>query len=104
MTRDRHMVREKENIENFVSCRMALSVMILSDLESQNRFRFVLLLRCIRAAYCCRHAVVEWSVYPCGLLLQTCSCGVVGPSTRPIAIGVMVEQPGGQRTGSALLF
>ena len=24
---------------------------------------------------------------------------VIGPSTRPIAIGAVVEQPGGQRTG-----
>ena len=31
-----------------------------------------------------------------GLLLQTRSCGVVGPSMRPIAIGAMVEQLGGQ--------
>jgi len=41
---------------------------------------------------------------PRGLLLQTRSCGVVGPSMRPIAIGAMVEQPGGQRTDSALLL
>ena len=31
----------------------------------------------------------------CGLLLQTRSSGVVGPSTRPIATAAMVEQPGG---------
>ena len=41
---------------------------------------------------------------PRGLLLQTRSCGVVGASTRPIAIRALGEQPGGQRTGSALLF
>ena len=63
------MVREKENMGNFVSCRMALSVMTLSDLESQNRFRFVLLLRCIHAAYCYRRVAVAWSVRLRGVLL-----------------------------------
>jgi len=90
----------------------------------------------VHAAYCYRLAAVAWSVRPCGLLLQTRSCGVVGPSMRPIAtdaqqwrgrsthaayllqtrssgvvgppmrpiaIEAMVEQPGGRRTGSALL-
>jgi len=32
------------------------------------------------------------------------SSGTVWQSTRPIAIGAAVEQPGGQRTGCALLF
>ena len=36
--------------------------------------------------------------HPCVLLLQTRSSGAVCLSTRPIAIGAMVEQPGGQRT------
>jgi len=40
---------------------------------------------------------------PRGLLLQTRSSGVACTSWR-IAIGVMVEQPGGQRTCSALFF
>ena len=65
--------------------------------------------RSIHAAYCYRRAAVAWSVHPCGLLLQTHSSGVVGPSMRPIAtdtqqwrgltihIGTVVEQPGGQR-------
>jgi len=39
----------------------------------------------IHAAYCYRLAAVVWSVHPCGLLLQTSSCGVVGPTMRPIA-------------------
>jgi len=39
----------------------------------------------IHAAYCYRRAAVAWSVHPCGLLLQTCSSGVVSPSMRPIA-------------------
>ena len=60
--------------------------------------------RSIHAAYCYRRAAVTWSVHPCGLLLQTRSCGAFGPSTRSVAIGSMVEQPGGQRTGFALLF
>jgi len=55
----------------------------------------------VHAAYCYRRTAVAWSVHPCGLLLQTRSSGVVGPSTRPIAIGAMVEQPGGQRTDLA---
>jgi len=42
--------------------------------------------RSIHAAYCYRRtAAVAWSVHPCGLLLQTHSNGVVGPSMRPIA-------------------
>jgi len=49
--------------------------------------------RSIHAVYCYRRAAVAWSVHPCGLLLQTRS-----------AVGALVEQPGGQRTGSALLF
>jgi len=53
--------------------------------------------RSIHAASCYRRAAVVWSVLPCGLLPQTRSSGVVGPSMRPIAIGAMVEQPGGQR-------
>ena len=57
----------------------------------------------VHAAYCYRLAAVAWSVRPCGLLRQTRSSGVVGPSMRPIAIEAMVEQPGGRRTGSALL-
>jgi len=36
--------------------------------------------------------------HPCGLLLQARSSGAVCLSMRPIAIGAMVEQPGGQRT------
>jgi len=40
----------------------------------------------------------------CGLLLQTRTSGVVCPSTRSTAIGAVVEQPVGQRTGSAFLF
>jgi len=42
--------------------------------------------------------------HPCGLLLQTCSSGMVGPSMRSIAVGTMVKQLGGQRIGFALLF
>ena len=38
----------------------------------------------VNAAYCYRRAAVAWSVHPCGLLLQTRSCNVVGPSMRPI--------------------
>jgi len=60
--------------------------------------------RSIHAAYCYRHTAVAWLVHPCGLLLQTRSNGVVWQSMRPIAIGAVVELPGGQRTGSALLF
>ena len=41
--------------------------------------------RCVHAAYCYRRAAVAWSVYPCGLLLQTRSSGVVGLPMRPIA-------------------
>ena len=41
--------------------------------------------RSIHAAYCYRRAAVVWSVHPGGLLLQTCSSGVVSTSTRPIA-------------------
>jgi len=52
----------------------------------------------IHAAYCYRRAAVAWSVHPRGLLLQARSSGVVCLSTRPVAIGAMVEQPGGQRT------
>ena len=44
--------------------------------------------RSIHAAYCYRHTAVVWSGHPCGLLLQTHSCGVVGPSMRPIATDV----------------
>jgi len=40
---------------------------------------------------------------PCGLI-QMHRSGTVCPSTWPIATGAMVEQPGGQRTGFALLF
>jgi len=40
----------------------------------------------------------------CGLLLHARSTGAVCPSTRPIVIGAMVKQLGGQRAGSALLF
>ena len=39
----------------------------------------------IYAAYCYRHAAVAWLVYPCGLLRQTFSSSVVGPSTQLIA-------------------
>jgi len=42
--------------------------------------------------------------HPCSLLLQTHSSGVVGPYMRPIAIGAIVKQLGGQRTGFALLL
>ena len=41
---------------------------------------------------------------PRGLLLQTRSSGVVGPSMQPIAIGAMVEQADGECIGFALLF
>ena len=44
--------------------------------------------RSIHASYCYRRAAVAWSVHPCGLLLQTCSSGVVGPSMQPIAADV----------------
>jgi len=43
-TRDRHMVTGKD-VGNFVFCRMAPSVVTLGDPESQNCFRFLLLLR-----------------------------------------------------------
>jgi len=39
------MVPGKENVDKFVSCRVAPSVIIPGDPESQNCFRFVLLLR-----------------------------------------------------------
>ena len=42
--------------------------------------------------------------HPCGLLLQTCSSGMVGPSMQSIAVGTMVKQLGGQRISFALLF
>jgi len=45
MTRERHMVRSKENIGNVVFSRMAPSAMTSGDPESQTGFRFVLLLR-----------------------------------------------------------
>jgi len=44
-TRDRHMDPGKENVGNFVFCRVAPSVMTSGDPESQNCFGFVLLLR-----------------------------------------------------------
>jgi len=59
--------------------------------------------RSIHAAYCYRRTAVAWSVHPCGLLLQTRSSGVVGPSMRPISIGAVVEQLGGQWIGFAML-
>jgi len=40
-TRDTHMVMGKENVGNFVFCRMAPSVTTSGDPESQNCFRFV---------------------------------------------------------------
>jgi len=54
----------------------------------------------VHAAYCYSRAAVAWSVHPCGLLLQMRSSVTICPSTRPVAIGAMVKQPG----GSALLF
>jgi len=56
------------------------------------------------AANCYRCAAVVWSVHLRGLLLQTSTGGVVSQSTQPVAVGAVVKQPGGQRTGSALLF
>ena len=47
------------------------------------------------------HVVMSSSPWP---IATDASCGIVGPSMRPIAIRAMGEQPGGQRTGSALLF
>ena len=44
-TRDRHVVLGTENVGNFVFYRMAPSVMTFGDPESQNCFRFVLLLQ-----------------------------------------------------------
>ena len=52
----------------------------------------------IHASCYYRRAEVARSVHPCGLLLQARRSGAVCLSTRPIAIGAMVEQPGGQRT------
>jgi len=43
-TRGRHVVPGKENVGNFVFCRMAPSVMTSGNPGSQNCFRFVLLL------------------------------------------------------------
>jgi len=43
-TRDTHMVPGKENVGNFVFCRMAPSAMTSGDPECQHCFRFVLLL------------------------------------------------------------
>jgi len=53
----------------------------------------------LRDAKSCRGTRVATLSCPCGLLLQTRSCGVVGPSMWPIAIGAIVEQPDGQRIG-----
>ena len=44
-TQDRHMVPGKENVGKFAFCRMAPSIMTSGDLESQNCFRIILLLR-----------------------------------------------------------
>ena len=44
-TRDWHMISGKENIGNFVFCRMAPSVMTAGDPECKNCFRFVQVLR-----------------------------------------------------------
>ena len=44
-TQDRHMVPGKENVGKFAFCRIAPSTMTSGDLESQNCFRIILLLR-----------------------------------------------------------
>ena len=44
-TRDRRIVPSEENIRNFVFCRMAPSIMTSGDIECQNCFLFLLVLR-----------------------------------------------------------
>jgi len=53
-------------------------------------------------AQMCSSGVVGPCMWPIVTDVQLCC--TVCPSTRSVAIGAMVEQPGGQHTGSVLLF
>ena len=80
------------NIPIFVSCDAMLARYILCYSPVLVRPSVLLGAEGPRDANSCRGTRVATSSY------------MIGPSMRPIAIGAAIEQPGGQRTGSALLF